>query len=384
VRDLHLEFGEILKEMAMKSINIKNISKINKEKMKSVGMNFDESKVCGSLFIQNKKPIYNFKNNDKLEILDIKTALKQYKWAKKYYWNIIDPQKDEYTKKVSRDLHQGYFIRSFENQKVSVPVQACLYIALNGFTQNIHNIIIAEKNSELNINTGCLTASYVNEATHIGITEIYVKEGAKVTFTMIHNWGREVIVRPRTATLVSKNGKFISNYVCIKPVKDLQMAPNCTLKGEKSVGIYNSYLYGYDNSNIDLGTNIFLKGKNARSEISARVVCDSGKILVKAYNSGEAAGIKSHLECRGIILSKRGNIRAIPELDAHLPDLEMTHEASIGKISQEAIEYLMSRGLSEKEALSLIIKGFLDYSSLVLPIKEDLQLLNYIRSEKLR
>jgi uncharacterized protein len=368
----------------MKNINIKNISSINKEKMRSVGMNFDESKVCGSLFIQNKKPIYNFKNNDKLEIIDIKTALKQYKWAKKYYWNIIDPQKDEYTKKVSKDLHQGYFIRSFEGQKVSVPVQACLYIALNGFTQNIHNIIIAEKNSELNINTGCLTASYVNKATHIGITEIYVKEGAKVTFTMIHNWGKDVIVRPRTATLVNKNGKFISNYVCIKPVKDLQMAPNCNLEGERSMGIYNSYLYGYENSNIDLGTNIFLRGKNARSEITTRAVCDSGKILVKAYNSGEAAGIKSHLECRGIILSEKGNMRAIPELDAHLPDLEMTHEASIGKISQEAIEYLMSRGLSEKEALSLIVKGFLDYTSVVLPTKEDLQLLNYIQSKDLR
>jgi uncharacterized protein len=368
----------------MSNISIKNLSDKNKKKMKSVGMNFDASKVCGSLFIQNKKPIYNFNNNKKLEVLDIKTAFEKYKWAKNYFWKIINPQKDKYTKKVSRNLHQGYFIRSFENQKVTVPVQACLYIALNGFTQNIHNIIIAEKNSELNINTGCLTASYVNQATHIGITEIYVKEGAKVTFTMIHNWGEEVIVRPRTATLVSKNGKFISNYVCIKPVKDLQMAPNCFLEGENSIGAYNSYLYGHDGSNIDLGTNIFLRGKNARSEITTRAVCDGGKISVKAYNSGEASGIKSHLECRGIILSKKGNIRALPELDAHLPDLEMTHEASIGKISQEAIEYLMSRGLSEKEALSLIIKGFLDYSSVVLSIRKDLQLLNYIQSGKLK
>jgi hypothetical protein len=368
----------------MKNINIKNLSKANKERMMSVGMNFDKSKVCGSLFIRNKKPIYNFIKNNKLEILDMKTALKKYEWTKKHFWKIIDPQKDEYTKKVFKDLHQGYFIRSLEGQKVTTPVQACLYISSNGFIQNIHNVIIAEKNSELNIYTGCLTANYVNTATHIGITEIYVKEGAKVTFTMIHNWGKEVIVRPRTATLVAKNGKFISNYVCIKPVKDLQMSPNCFLEGEESAAEYNSYLYSYDNSNIDLGTNIYLRGKNAKSEITARAVCNGGKITVKAYNSGEAPGIKSHLECKGIILSKKGNIRAIPELDARLPDLQMTHEASIGKISQEAIEYLMSRGLTEKEALSLIIKGFLNYSSVILPIKKDLQLLNYIQSKNLK
>ncbi|MBU1031521.1 SufD family Fe-S cluster assembly protein [Patescibacteria group bacterium] len=357
-----------------------DLSDGDKTKMRSVGMNFKPEKMGGSLFIQNKDPIFHMMNNSRIEILDMKTALNKYHGLKKYYWQLIDPKQDEYTEQVFKDFHQGYFIRVKSRQKVTVPVQACLFIAQEKLSQNIHNIIICEEGSELNIVTGCLSADYVQEALHVGITEMYVKKGAKLTFAMIHHWGEKIKVRPRTVTRVEKNGTFLSNYICIKPVADLQMSPNCYLNGEGSIARYNSFLYSYPNSAIDVGTKVFLEGKKARAEVVAKGICSGGEITVRGYMKGAAPGVKSHLDCKGLIIARGGRMRAIPELDAFMPDLDMTHEAAIGKISQEQLEYLEARGLSEKESLSLITKGFLDISSMNLPFGLDRQLFDYLEA----
>ena len=96
--------------------------------------------------------------------------------------------------------------------------QSCLYIAKEGFSQNVHNIVIAEEDSELHIITGCATAPHLMSGLHVGISEFYVKKGAKLVFTMIHDWGENVNVRPRTVTMVEEGGTIISNYISLRPV----------------------------------------------------------------------------------------------------------------------------------------------------------------------
>jgi uncharacterized protein len=357
---------------------LKNISQEDKTRMESVGMNLTPAKTAGSLFIENKQPLFRLMNDKGVEVLDMKTALEKYDGLKEYYWKLINPDQDKYTRQAYKNFHQGYFIRALPGKKVTIPVQACLFIGKEKFEQNVHNIIIAEEGSEVNIITGCLTANYVNHAQHIGISEMFVKKNAKMSFTMIHHWGENVKVRPITAIRVEKKSTFLSNYICVKPVKDLQMAPSCFLEGEESAARFNSLLYSFPGSNMDIGTKVFLKGKKSRAEIVSKTINNGGEITVRGYMAGMAPDIKSHLDCQGLIIHEKGRIRAIPELDAMIPDLDMTHEASIGRVSQEAIEYLQSRGLSEKEALSLITKGFLDISAMDLPIGLDKQLVKYL------
>ena len=98
----------------------------------------------------------------------------------------------------------------------------------------MHNVIIAEEGSELHIITGCATAAMIErEGLHIGISEFYVKKGAKITFTMIHNWAPRMAVRPRSGIIIEEGGTFLSNYVCLKPVRTLQMYP--TAAYQKSI-----------------------------------------------------------------------------------------------------------------------------------------------------
>jgi len=124
------------------------------------------------------------------------------------------------------------------------------------------------------------------------------------------------------------------------------------------VARFYSIIVGSPGSEFDVGGRIFLKKPGSRAEIVARTISNGGKIIARGHLIGEVADIKAHLECKGLIL-KGGTIHAVPELEGHADGVEMSHEAAVGKIAQEEIAYLMSRGLSEEEATSTIVRGFL-------------------------
>lgn len=183
---------------------------------------------------------------------------------------------------------------------------------------------------------------------------------------MIHNWAEDMYIRPRSAAIVEENGLFLNNYICMKPVKSLQMYPTVHLKGEGAVARLYSIVVGSPGSEFDLGGRVYLKAPTARAEIVARAISNGGRIIARGHLIGEVPEIKAHLECKGLIL-KGGLIHAIPELEGHVDGVEMSHEAAVGKIAQEEIQYLMSRGLSEEEATSTIVRGFLSIDMPDLP-----------------
>jgi len=177
---------------------------------------------------------------------------------------------------------------------------------------------------------------------------------------MIHNWGENVYVRPRTGIRVEEDGVFLSNYISLKGVKSVQNFPTATLSGLNALARFNSVIVAPEGSDIDTGARVILKAPGSRSEIISRTISFGGRIVARGHLVGLAANIKAHLECQGLILAEHGVIHAIPELEAHVADVDMSHEAAVGRIAQEEIEYLMARGLSEEEATSTIVRGFLD------------------------
>ncbi len=111
---------------------------------------------------------------------------------------------------------------------------------------------------------------------------------------------------------------------------------------------------------MDVGGRVFLRAKGSKAELVARAITRGGDIVTRGHMIGEVPGIKAHLECRGLILSEKGRIHAIPELEGKASGVDMSHEAAVGRIAEEEIQYLMARGLSSEEATSAIIRGFLD------------------------
>ena len=194
---------------------------------------------------------------------------------------------------------------------------------------------------------------------HLGISEFYVKKGAKITFTMIHSWTPDIAVRPRSGIIVEEGGLFLSNYVVMKPVKSLQMYPVARCVGEGATVRFNSILVAPPSSKMDIGSKVFLNAKGARTEVISRAITTGGNITARGYIEGSAPDVKGHLECRGLILQGEGVIHAIPELKGNLAGIDLSHEAAVGKIAEEEVEYLMSRGLTRTEATATIVRGFL-------------------------
>jgi len=187
-----------------------------------------------------------------VEIMSTTDALEKYSWLSDYWWHAVAPDKDVYTQQVDRKQTHGYFLRTLPGVKTTYPLQSCLFTGQEGLSQNVHNIIIAEEGSELHIITGCSVAEKVQSALHLGVSEFYVKKNAKITFTMIHNWAPEVEVRPRSGIIVEENGVFIGNYVCLNPVKDLQMYPVTYCK-KNARATSQSIIYASKDSKIAYG-----------------------------------------------------------------------------------------------------------------------------------
>lgn len=324
-----------------------------------VGVDATEKDRSGTFILKDNSVIHCKTRQDGVEIMGIHQALETHDWLDQYYWKSVSPDLDQFTRSADQNHHEGYFIHSAPGVKSSKPIQACLYIEKDGFSQNVHNMIVAEEDSELHIITGCATSPHLVSGLHVGVSEIYVKKGARLTFTMIHDWGEKVNVRPRTVTHVEEGGAIVSNYISLKPVGSLQMFPTTYLEGPGAVARYNSILVAGQGSHLDVGSRVVLAAPGTRAEIISRGITSGGTIIARGDLVGKTAGVKAHLECKGLILND-GLMQAIPELSGYVPGVEMSHEAAVGKIDQREIEYLMARGLDEDEAISTIVRGFLN------------------------
>jgi len=325
----------------------------------NVGVDTNEKDRAGTFIQKDQSIIHCNSTQAGVEVMGITKACDTHPWLLDYMWKNIAPDKDRFTENANKTPHEGYFIRALPGVKLKDPVQSCLYISSEGFSQNVHNIVIAEENSEVHIITGCATADHLNSGLHIGVSEFYVKKGAKLTFTMIHDWGENINVRPRSVTHVEEGGTLISNYISLKPVGSLEMFPTTYLDGKGAVARFNSILVAGKGDHLDVGSRIILNAPQTRAEIISRGIAAGGTIIARGDLVGKVNGIKAHLECKGLILQD-GLMHAIPELRGYLPGVEMSHEAAVGKIDQREIEYLMARGLDEDEAVSTIVRGFLN------------------------
>lgn len=338
---------------------LSQIESTDAKQLLEVGVDTNENDRIGT-FIQKDKSVIHCKSRQSgVEMMGISQAQEAYDWISDYMWKSISPKTDKFTARAKENPHEGYFIRALPGVKAEHPIQACLYIHKDGFSQNVHNVVIAEENSELHIITGCASAPHLVNGLHIGISEFFVKKKAKLVFTMIHDWGEKVNVRPRTVTQVEEGGIIISNYISLRPVGSLQMFPTTHLIGEGAVARFNSILVASQGSFLDVGSRIVLNAPHCRAEILSRGISSGGTIIARGDLIGKVAGIKAHLECKGLILNN-GLMQAIPELTGHVPGVEMSHEAAVGKIDRLEIEYLMARGLNEEEAISTIVRGFLN------------------------
>ncbi len=192
----------------------------------------------------------------------------------------------------------------------------------------------------------------------MSISEFYVMPKAKLRFIVVHNWNRAAHVRPRTGVLVGEGGEYVEYYANLAAVKTLQTSPRTWLE-DAAKAHTSSILLGLGDAEIDVGTTALLEGSGAVAELATRAIAtDKAVVTMRALVEARAPA-KGHVECNGLIMLPYANVETIPQLAARHHDAVLTHEASIGKLAEDEINYLQAKGFAYDEAVFLRVCGFI-------------------------
>lgn len=296
-----------------------------------------------------------------LVVEDIEESVRKYPWIEKLWSHIHPVNLDKYTAFNAGFSRGGILVWVKKGVKVELPIQACFFVETQGYAQLPRILVVAEPHSKVHLISGCVTQPSCRVGLHGCITEIYGGRGSEVTYSMIHNFREGFHVRPKIGALIDDDATYIENFVIIGKCLSDQAYPTAVLRGDNAKAVIRCIALGLESADIDIGSALIFSGENTRGELVSRVIsADESRIRMRGNLKGYTNDVRGHLECRGLLLSDTGKARAYPQLRSTSPEADLTHEAAIGKIAEEELYYLMSRGLTEKEATSMIARGFLD------------------------
>ncbi len=277
-----------------------------------------------------------------------------------YFWKLLPVDTDKYT--AAAELfgnHEDYVIIAEEGARVERPIQACLLMATPGSIQAPHNIIVVEEGAELHVTTGCLTMMEA-PGLHAGVSEFYVRKGGRLTYTMIHERAETTHVRPKTAVMV-EGGEYISHYINLTPTASLQTDPKVYLVGEGARAHLSSVIVSKGSSLMDVGGTVHLRAPETSAEIVSKAITkDRARVITRSLISAEAPRTRGHIECDGLLLSGESRILTTPSLDAWVDDVQLSHEAAVGRLGEDQIYYLMTKGFTEEEAIGMLVRWFME------------------------
>ncbi|MBI4018990.1 MAG: Fe-S cluster assembly protein SufB [Candidatus Aenigmarchaeota archaeon] len=309
--------------------------------------------------------------------LDMDSGLREYpEIVKKYFGKIIPPADNKFAALNSAVWSGGSFVYVPEGVKVATPLQAYFRINAKNMGQFERTLIITEPNSSAHYTEGCTAPSYSTDSLHAAVVEILAKENSKLRYTTIQNWSNNVY------NLVTKRAHAHRNAV-VEWIdgnlgsKITMKYPSVYLLGEGSQANIVSVAYAGRGQHQDAGGKAIHMAKNTSSTILSKSISkDGGKTtyrgLLKVAKG--ATGVKSNVRCDALILDNKSASDTVPYMDVAEKNVSITHEATVGKISEEQLFYLMSRGLSETEAMGLVVRGFIEPFTRELPMEYAVEL----------
>ena len=317
--------------------------------------------------------------------MDIESALKgEYAdMVKKYFMKLVTPRDHKFAALHGAVWSGGSFVYVPKGVHLSIPLQSYFRLNAKGAGQFEHTLIIVDEGASLHFIEGCSAPKYNVANLHAGCVELYVKKNAKLRYSTIENWSKNMYNLNTKRALVEENGtiewisgSFGSHVGCLYPMS--------VLKGDNSKTEFTGVTFAGKGQNLDTGAKVLHIGKNTSSFMNTRSISKSGGISTfrsSVVVEKNAKGAKSSVSCQSLMLDSESRSDTIPAMDIRTADAAIGHEAKIGSISSEAVFYLMSRGMSEEDARACIVSGFADNVSKELPLEYALEMNNLIRLE---
>ena len=352
------------------------IPEAEKQYLAGVGAQYDSEVVYHSIKKELKKKgvIYT----------DMETAVREYpKLVKEYFTKCVPLFEHNFIALHYAVWSGGSFVYVPKGVSLDQPLQS--YFRLNSpeSGQFEHTLIIVDKGAKLHFIEGCSAPKYNKVNLHAGCVELFVKEDAYLRYSTIENWSKNMLNLNTKKAICEKNAEvdWISGSF---GSKISMLYPMSILKGENSKTEYTGISFAGATQNLDTGFKVVHAAKNTSSVVKSRSISKNGgiatyralvKILPNATNS------KCSVSCDGLMLDSLSRSDTIPVNDVQTNDAEFSHEAKVGKISEKAIFYLMSRGLSEDDAKAMIVRGFASPVSKELPLEYAVEMNRLINLE---
>jgi len=316
--------------------------------------------------------------------LDTDSALKEHpEIFKKYFGKIIPPEDNKFAALNSAVWSGGSFIYIPPGVKVDMPLQAYFRINAENIGQFERTIIIADEGSEVHYIEGCTAPVYSSESLHSAVVELVAHKDAKLRYTTIQNWSNDVynLVTKRAYAYEGATVEWIDGNIGSKLTMKY---PGIYLMGRKAYGETLSIAFAGKNQHQDTGAKMVHLAPDTTSKITSKSVSRANgrstyRGLLKVKKG--ATNVKATVRCDALLLDDTSKTDTYPYMEINQEDATVTHEATVGKIGDEQIFYLMSRGFSEEEALSLIVNGFMEPFTKELPMEYAVELNRLIKLE---
>lgn len=341
-----------------------------------VGAQYDSEVVYHNLkgYLSMKGVIYT----------DMETAVKEYEdIIRKYFMTVVPPSDHKFAALHGAVWSGGSFVYIPEGVHVDIPLQSYFRLNAPGAGQFEHTLIIVEKGAFLHFIEGCSAPKYSVNNLHAGCVELIVKEGARLRYSTIENWSKNMYNLNTKRAIVERDGtiEWVSGSFGSKVS---MLYPMSILKGERARAEFTSITFAGNGQYLDTGAKVVHAAPYTTSSINTKSISKDGGVAVYRGSltiAENAHYSKSTVSCESLMLDNRSKSDTIPVMDIRNDEVDIGHEAKIGRISDEAIFYLMSRGIKEEEAKAMIVRGFVEPISKELPLEYAVEMNNLINLE---
>ncbi len=302
---------------------------------------------------------------------------------REHFMKLITPQDHKFAALHGAVWSGGSFVYVPAGAKVEIPLQSYFRLNAPGAGQFEHTLIIVDEGADLHFIEGCSAPKYNVANLHAGAVELYVGKNARLRYSTIENWSKNMYNLNTKRATVEEGGKmeWVSGSF---GSHTSYLYPMTILKGNDSKVEFTGITFAGEGQNLDTGMKVVHTGQRTVSTVNTKSISKSGGISTfrSAVVIGpEAKGAKSAVDCSSLMLDDISRSDTVPAMDVRCDDVDIGHEAKIGRISDEAIFYLMSRGISEEDARAMIVSGFADNVSKELPLEYAVEMNNLIRLE---
>jgi len=348
-----------------------------KNTYEKLGIPEAERKYLAGVTAQYESEVVYHRNREDLEklgvlFMDMDTALREHPdIVKKWFGKIIPPNDNKFSALNTSVWSGGSFIYIPPGVKVDQPLQAYFRINAENMGQFERTLIIADEGSEVHYIEGCSAPVYTSDSLHSAVVEIVVGKQARVTYTTIQNWSNNVfnLVTKRARVEAEGHMAWIDGNIGSRLTMKY---PGVVMVGPKASGEVLSVAYAGAGQHQDTGAKMIHAAPETTSTIISKSISkDGGRSSYRGlvHVDPGATGSKSFVRCDALILDEESRSDTYPYIEVGEQDAEIGHEATVSKVGDDQLFYLMSRGLSEQQATSMIVNGFIEPVTRTLPME---------------